>query len=420
MPRLQTRYVPGMPLLLLTALLACAPRSANGVASPAGERPGSALKLTPLLFWEVEKDGVRSHLLGTCHMGTSLNEALPSAHRVHLDKARVVVTEAEMPEDPMPMLVMLMSGTRLSTRMSPEAFHRLVSRTPQLPATIYDRMPPWAATMLSSSANAMGTGRQRGMDAEVVERGAKGGAQRLYVETLEEQAALLASFDAQFLEGLEQAPDLISEAASFGELDRLCREGIVPEGGELLDNAGAFTEALLHARNQAWMPKLLPELAQGGAFVAVGAAHMLGKEGLIELLENEGYTVTQRSGERRVAPPGAYEPPAAPTPYDPVKAAQVAAHLAPVVDQGCVPKGIMMECFFDSDAQCREVLTADLALCAGQNSAWPSSGTIGAPLVIEATNCMVTGALMEGLTRPLRPAASCQMLASMMQAASKK
>lgn len=274
--------------------------------------------------------------------------------------------------------------------------------------------------MLLSAASAVGKAEQRGMDAEVVERGAKGGAQRLYVETLEEQAALLASFDAQFLAGLEQQPDLTEERARFGELDRLCREGIAPGWADLLDDADPFTEALLHARNRAWMPKLLPELAQGGAFVAVGAAHMLGNQGLIALLENEGYTVTQRSGERRVAPPGAYEPPPAPTPYDPVKAAQVAAHLAPLVDLGCAPSGNMMQCFFDSDAQCREVLTSDLALCAGQNSAWPSSGPISGPLLVEATTCMSTGAMLEGLSRPLRPAATCQRLAGMMQAASKK
>ena len=38
--------------------------------------------------------------------------------------------------------------------------------------------------------------------------------------------------------------------------------------------------------------RALPILAQGNAFMAVGALHLPGQEGLVRLLRNAGYTVT--------------------------------------------------------------------------------------------------------------------------------
>jgi len=49
---------------------------------------------------------------------------------------------------------------------------------------------------------------------------------------------------------------------------------------------------LLTARNRAWLPKI-EQLLQSheDPFVAVGAGHMLGEEGLPALLAERGYTV---------------------------------------------------------------------------------------------------------------------------------
>jgi uncharacterized protein YbaP (TraB family) len=37
--------------------------------------------------------------------------------------------------------------------------------------------------------------------------------------------------------------------------------------------------------------RALPLLKRGGAFIAVGAAHLPGKEGLLSLFEKDGYEV---------------------------------------------------------------------------------------------------------------------------------
>jgi uncharacterized protein YbaP (TraB family) len=54
----------------------------------------------------------------------------------------------------------------------------------------------------------------------------------------------------------------------------------------------AFERDIAIKRNYGMRDAALPLLQQGDAFIAVGALHLLGKEGLVELLRAEGYTVT--------------------------------------------------------------------------------------------------------------------------------
>jgi uncharacterized protein YbaP (TraB family) len=53
----------------------------------------------------------------------------------------------------------------------------------------------------------------------------------------------------------------------------------------------AFLERLLTMRNHRMRERTLPLLKKGGAFIAVGAAHLPGQEGLLQLLEQDGYRV---------------------------------------------------------------------------------------------------------------------------------
>lgn len=53
----------------------------------------------------------------------------------------------------------------------------------------------------------------------------------------------------------------------------------------------AFLDRLINLRNYRMRERALPLLQKGGAFVAVGAAHLPGTEGLLSLLEKEGYRI---------------------------------------------------------------------------------------------------------------------------------
>ena len=57
---------------------------------------------------------------------------------------------------------------------------------------------------------------------------------------------------------------------------------------ELGDDMGIF----LDDRNKKWIPGIIQKMKQGPVFFAVGAAHLYGDPGVINLLRKEGYTVT--------------------------------------------------------------------------------------------------------------------------------
>ena len=52
-----------------------------------------------------------------------------------------------------------------------------------------------------------------------------------------------------------------------------------------------FLDRLITLRNHRMGDRAPPILRQGGAFIAVGAEHLPGKEGLLRLLEAEGYHI---------------------------------------------------------------------------------------------------------------------------------
>lgn len=54
----------------------------------------------------------------------------------------------------------------------------------------------------------------------------------------------------------------------------------------------SFTDIMLYHRNQNWVRKLKTLLPQRSLVIAVGAGHLPGEKGLIELLRRAGYTVT--------------------------------------------------------------------------------------------------------------------------------
>ncbi|MGZ5915114.1 MAG: TraB/GumN family protein, partial [Hyphomicrobium sp.] len=58
------------------------------------------------------------------------------------------------------------------------------------------------------------------------------------------------------------------------------------------DAFAGFQEKLLTERNVKMRATAQPLLEQGGVFIAIGALHLPGKQGLIALLREAGYTVT--------------------------------------------------------------------------------------------------------------------------------
>jgi len=72
----------------------------------------------------------------------------------------------------------------------------------------------------------------------------------------------------------------------FSKLLSLTLEPIADPG-----NRQTFLRTMISDRNEAWIPHLRNIFDQGDAVVAVGAAHLPGQDGLVDLLRVAGYTV---------------------------------------------------------------------------------------------------------------------------------
>ena len=70
----------------------------------------------------------------------------------------------------------------------------------------------------------------------------------------------------------------------------------VSEVEELLFKTSSFSpekeEMMLTKRNQEWLTKMPEMMKANPTFFAVGAGHLLGKNGVIQLLKDKGYKVT--------------------------------------------------------------------------------------------------------------------------------
>lgn len=122
------------------------------------------------------------------------------------------------------------------------------------------------------------------------------------IREFEGAAAQLAIFDrlpesaqrALLIASLEGQEDL---AAQTRRLDQAWAKGdlalIERETDKALDDP-VLREALLVGRNRAWIEQLTAMLKAGARpFVAVGTAHLVGKDGLPAMLEARGYRVTR-------------------------------------------------------------------------------------------------------------------------------
>ena len=160
-------------------------------------------------------------------------------------------------------------------------------------------MKPWAAAVtLSTPALETGEVLDRVLYQDAVQQG-----KAVYgLETLQEQLGLFDSMpEADQIALLRDAVDNFPELAAMQaellaaykqrDLDGLLTiyEASMQAGDQRL--AEDFQRRLVDDRNQSMLERMQPYLQQGKAFVAVGVLHLPGKEGLLNRLEQQGYTV---------------------------------------------------------------------------------------------------------------------------------
>ena len=338
----------------------------------------------------------------------SLDYALPKPHDAALTGAAVVYTEADLALDVSQMVGLLWSsGPGLSTRISPERWDAVaIAARDTLPAPLLEHLAPWALAsilpLVLPAKDPRDLADTPSMDAEIQKRARARDIPVRHVETLEQQAALLKGLDDVFLAEIGPT-DAALAAAAADALTALCFRADLSVSDVITEPGNPVSDVLLGARNRAWVPTLRPALDAGGAFVAVGAGHMLGDAGLVALLRAEGFTVTQLTTTRPVTDarmPGgdAVIPPAPPARAD--LAALVDRVVPPIAASLCDDGQVIRTCFAPDGDTCRARIEEDAALCVRQHAdTLPADGTVPPRFSSAVATCAPTGLILDAVGR---------------------
>ena len=257
------------------------------------------------LLWEISKTGqVPSHLFGTIHSEDPGVVDLPVPVKQAFDASNSVALEVLLDTEAMmysSTAMLMLDGRSLSGVLGVPLYKQvaeaIVSRG--VPEPVLNRMKPWAAAVTLSTP-VLETGQVLDM---VLYKDALQQEKPVYgLETVREQLDLfdaLSESDQIILlrDAVENLPALeamnaeLLKAYKQRDLAGLLtiNETSMQTGDQRL--AKDFQRRVVDDRNHLMAERMQPYLQQGKAFVAVGALHLPGETGLLNLLEQQGYTV---------------------------------------------------------------------------------------------------------------------------------
>jgi hypothetical protein len=257
------------------------------------------------LLWEVSRAGAEpAYLFGTIHSEDPAVLQLARPVQQAFDTSQSVVLEMLLDMEAMvysSTAMLMLDGRSLSDIIGQPLFRQASTaiQSRGIPEAVLDRMQPWAAAV-TLSMPAQETGQV--LDVMLYQNSLQQGKDVYGLETVQEQLDLFESMSeadqiALLKDAVENFPDIdvmhaeLLAAYKQRDLDGLMAisEESMQQGDQRL--ADEFQQRLVVDRNHRMAERMQPYLQQGKAFIAVGALHLPGEEGLLNLLEQQGYTV---------------------------------------------------------------------------------------------------------------------------------
>ena len=295
----KTKRVTGLILVLLTFATWTATR-------------GPLAAQEKSLLWQVSRDDKSIFLLGSIHYLRKDNYPLNQTILNALDASKRLVLEIDLNRTSTESAqrstlekAIYRDGTTLAQNVSPETYELASRRANELglDMRILNPMKPWfaALTMIAINLQRMGFDPKFGVDRHLAERAKSSGKPTSALETLESQLGIFDQLSnreqelmlretVEEIERLNKEINAIVQAWLKGDdyrLTTLLLAGM-QEYPDLYEN-------VLVERNRRWVTDIEKLVQQGsGAMVVVGAAHLVGKDSVVEMLKAKGYSVEQR------------------------------------------------------------------------------------------------------------------------------
>jgi uncharacterized protein YbaP (TraB family) len=298
---------------LLPELISSTPEALKRIETAAADTPNGEA-----LLWRVERGGRPvGYLFGTMHLTDERVTSLSPVVTTALEASRHLALEIAdiSPSAFMGAIgrirdrVVLEAGRSLSTMLGPDELAVAGTAIAQagLPAALLPRLRPWLVNTMMSMTDCERTRVQAGLQPLDFKLATLARSRNITVSGLETiEGQLLAMASMPEADQLTMLKGTIKTRARAGDLVEtilqryLAREiaKVIPMQAELLRSAGgdpaalaSFSHAMLTVRNTRMRDAAIPLMAEGGAFIAVGALHLVGREGLVALFREAGFSV---------------------------------------------------------------------------------------------------------------------------------
>jgi uncharacterized protein YbaP (TraB family) len=290
--------------------------------------PASAANndLAHSLLWRITTpSGAVSHLFGTIHLSVEPVLEMRDSVTILLSRSSSVWTELDQDETNLAkqtamQALLLPPGSTLQDFYTPAEFALIERKLDSIfhpdgrfIIPMITRMKPWgvAVMVMMHQVNEL---QQQGpppetaitVDQFIWEFARRDSISAHGIETMSEQLTVLETMPPSML--LEMLSDTVNQDSVTNDLIEAYVQEDLTRIAEMmlqLDDLGAFSQAINADRNARMVERLIPSIDRGGAFIAVGAAHLPGEKGLIKRLTERGYKVTPVTGGRRMT--GFYE-----------------------------------------------------------------------------------------------------------------
>jgi uncharacterized protein YbaP (TraB family) len=292
------KVVCAFAVLLAVATVACA-------QAPAAEEGA----ITPALYAVRDRDSTM-YLYGTVHVRPRGADWGNARVRAALDESQEIWTELLMtPETDQQTQVLAMqlgaaeAGRPLSSWLTPEENASLNAVTTRLgmPQGALEPFRPWMAALTLTLVPLLQAGFDpaSGVDRSIDAYGDSAGKTMRALETPQQQLSFFANLSPDVQREMLQEAIAESEnvAAMITEMSGAWERGDdrALERAVIDDSRTEYPELyqmLFVDRNNAWMTELTREMEGSGVdFVAVGAGHIIGPDGLVAQFRARGYRV---------------------------------------------------------------------------------------------------------------------------------
>ena len=253
----------------------------------------TAKHLADPFFYKIQgPDGASGHILGSMHMGVDAETELPPRVWSAMTAAKVLVIEADIRDASMSSGMMLPEGESLRDMLGEKHWKLVEEKLGSGMAKMMVGMKPAA---VAATIGMKGLPVTMPMELALILKADEAKIKVDYLETAAFQLDLLTKImDTTFLKHMletskpEDSTKLLDIYRS-GDEEALLAAILMPDAWGQDFNANI--EAMLYKRNDDWIPKLQELFAEKDAFVAVGAAHLVGPRGVLTSLKKLGYTV---------------------------------------------------------------------------------------------------------------------------------